>query len=72
MPLVDANGNLVPSMPEWHQDINPQSKMTWCGQWFEFLGIDPKHDVDVVFFKRVDYTKQNPRRKNAGTNGDKD
>ena len=71
MPLVDANGNEVPQMPEWHQDINPEAKMNWCGQWFDFLGIDPKHDVDVVFFKRRGYTAKNPRRNNAGTNGDK-
>ena len=68
MPIVDANGKEVKQMPEWHKDVQIMSLMQWCGHWFEFAGIDPDHDPNVVFFRWKEPTKTTKRRKNAKRN----
>ena len=70
MPLVDANGKEIQTMPEWHQDVRPEVLMQWNGHWFKFYGIDPKHDPNVIFFRYHEPTKTTKRRKNAARNGD--
>ncbi len=67
MPIVDADGNEIvhTKMPDWHKDIQPESLVNWCGHFFEFLGIDPEHDVNVVVMKYKEPSKSTIRRNNA-------
>jgi len=48
--------------PGWHYDITPGAMLTWCGNWFEFVGVDPDRP-DIVFFRHVNETKNNTRTK---------
>jgi hypothetical protein len=64
--ILDAEGKEAkppPVMPEWHKDVQIMSLMQWCGHWFEFAGIDPDHDVDVIFFRYKEPTKRRAKCK---------
>jgi len=62
MTIVGMDGRPFVVMPEWHKDIAPGALMQWCGHYFEFIGIDPAHDVNVVFFKYRGPTKARTKR----------
>lgn len=46
MTIVGMDGRPIRVMPDWHRDVAPGTLMQWCGHYFEFLGIDPNHDVN--------------------------
>jgi hypothetical protein len=52
----------IGDQPEWHKDIEPRFKLSYCGHWFRFYGIDPAKP-DVIFFKYLGPTKQTEKRK---------
>jgi hypothetical protein len=68
VPILDKDGHEVKIMPEWHKDVQIMALMQWCGHWFEFAGIDPDHDPDVIFFRYKEPTKSTKRRANAARN----
>jgi hypothetical protein len=71
MTILDLNGNEMQQpapMPEWHKDVRVNALMQWQGHWFEYLGIDPVNDPNVIFFKYKEPTKSTKRRKDATRN----
>ena len=63
MTILNPDGTEAKVMPEWHSDVQIMTLMTWCGNWFEFAGIDPDHDPDVIMFRWKGPTKSTKRRR---------
>ena len=66
MTILDRNGNEIkqpePS-PSWHKDVNVHALMLWQGHVFEYLGIDPVNDPNVIFFRYKEPTAKTTKRR---------
>ena len=66
MTLLDLHGNEIQQpapMPEWHKDVNVHALMLWQGHVFEYLGIDPVNDPNVIFFRYKEPTAKTTKRR---------
>jgi len=66
MTIVDLNGNEMEQpapMPKWHKDVNVHALMLWQGHVFEYLGIDPVNDPNVIFFRYKEPTAKTTKRR---------